>query len=273
MTITPNAAPGAVAASDSAKGTTPAGVDLTTPGVGGVPGPGFSTGTGQNGQSADKFYGSVRESELRAAAEFGIAKGRITREEANALLAEQGVDVGTTEAAPEIKKFEEQREAPKEEPGEGEIEVPADFDPPAASPTDYRLPNFRDNQALNAITEATPGELRVNELSRTWLHKAEFSRGSGSNFAQVLVNEAKRLSTLDSVQAEFHAKSDLARFNAKYGDQAETKLNLARQLVREIEASAPGLIHFLDTSRAGNSRFVIELLANQAEKLKMRKGR
>jgi hypothetical protein len=75
---------------------------------------------------------------------------------------------------------------------------------------------------------------------------------------------------MNANERQVFAVVERAKIDKLFGDQAQSKINLARRLVTEVEAKRPGIFAFLERSGAGNSAAVVAMLANHAERLSRR---
>jgi hypothetical protein len=185
--------------------------------------------------------------QLHQMAQWEIDAGRLTREQADAMLGADGVKPRQAQAV-----------------GPTAAEIDAAFTP--AEPHQYQLPPLAGDDVSNAAL------LAYNKTAREWLHTARFDRERGSSLANEIARTAEATKRMADSDREIHRRTELSKLERLWGDQTQSKIKLARQLVRELEEKTPGLVDLLAESGAGNNSLVIKMLAEQAELLAGRQG-
>jgi hypothetical protein len=173
--------------------------------------------------------------QMRGIAADEVGSGRLTREQADAALTADGVD----NAAPNLLDgFEPARV--------GQYETPrpvSGFDP--------------------------EGQSRDTKL-RGWLAGMKFPQGHGSHLVHEITRAGAQFKDMTEPARKLWARSETIRLENLWGAQAQEKIKLAQQLVREIEAKQPGFVELLEESGAGNSADVIVAMHAQAFRLAAR---
>ena len=182
-----------------------------------------------------------------------VAAGRLTREKADAMLRADGVE-------PPARKAEEALFVPPDE-AETTAEV---F--PAARPEDYRMPRL-----TQGSEELTQEHIEFDRQARTWLAAAQFPREIGSAVADEVARVDARMQAASDFEFSAFQAQETAQLRRMWGKDYDRKMGLARQLVAEIEAQSPGLVHVLNETGAGSSATVIANFALQAERLQARR--
>jgi hypothetical protein len=180
-------------------------------------------------------------------ADWAVADGHLTRETAAQMLGENA----------HLMTPVKHTEGPA-------AEVDALFPPAKAS--EFQIPKLGDGENVS------PRDLGLIKHGQGWLSDAKLPASIGNAVAA----EAKRVSDMNSGMSDADRVSFQTRERAfltrLWGDQAPQKIELANQLVAEIEAKRPGLFDFLQRTGAGNSAMIIAQFANHAERLKIRNG-
>lgn len=113
---------------------------------------------------------------------------------------------------------------------------------------------------------ADPGEhnAEVDRTIRGWVASAGFSVANGSELLQEIDRAAARHERMNATEREIYRRSEEALIRKILGPDADARLDLARQLVDEIDEARPGFKQLLNDTGAGNSARLLLLLANQA---------
>lgn len=191
--------------------------------------------------------GDFTPAELQTMAQWAIADGRMTPEQASEALALDGVAMDS-KASPIDAHLAANGMPPASE---------RDFDiPPLAAPG----------------AEYGPAERAFDGQVRNYLAAGKFDRERGSSLAKAVADVAAKMTDADPGTAELYRRTEEAKLQRLWGDQYPAKRDMARRFVAEIEAKQPGLVALLEASRAGDSAMVISAIAYQAELLAARKG-
>jgi hypothetical protein len=184
----------------------------------------------------------------------------MTDEQINA----SGVLSDPADSAPEQLAPEHQAEqlSPEDEAAQDEFMAMAER---PAEPHQYAMPAL--------IDEAGRYMAEADQQARAWLTGAQFPREVGSSVAQEVARVAAQYEGMGESARELWARSERATLERLWRGEFDRKIALARQLVGEVEAKAPGLKDLLERSGAGNSSMVIGLLAMQAERLSKARDR
>lgn len=185
--------------------------------------------------------------QLKCMADDLVARGTMTREQADAMLVADGVQI----------------EQPKPE---GELspeaaEIDALF--PPAKPSEYQMPDMG--------PEYGPAQQKLDTEARGWLADARFPAGIGSSLLAEVDRTAKAWAKMDDTARRMYAQQEISTLRKLWGDSYEPRVKAAQQLVRELEAKRPGLARILEESGAGNSAAVIVQVALHAERLLARR--
>lgn len=113
---------------------------------------------------------------------------------------------------------------------------------------------------------ADPGEYdgEVDRALRTWVARAGFSASNGSELLNEIEYAAGKHERMNATEREIYRRTQDAEIRRVLGPDADARLNLARQLVDEIDETRPGFKRLLEDTGAGNSARLLLLLANQA---------
>lgn len=164
-----------------------------------------------------------------------VNQGALTREEANAALKVDGVE------PPAVLSPEE-------------IEYDRLF-PRAKNPNEYEMPRIEGADPKTTIA--------VDKLARGWLHTAGFDRERGSTLLKEINRAAEQFAKLSEPQRELFQKAERLKLERLYGDKTAEKIRDAGQLIKELEAKAPGIVDIMNAG-PGDSAMVISLVAAQA---------
>lgn len=178
--------------------------------------------------------------QLRALADGEVSAGRLTREQADELLK---ADTVTTE-----------KPAPATVAVEG-------F--PAAQMHEYAMPD------LVGDGDYTPEVAAFDRQARAWLATAGLPKEIGSAIAAEVAKVSTELRDANEVGRELYRRTEMAKLQRLWPDENTytRRVALARKLVAEVEAQAPGMVAMLEHTGAGNSAAVIAHLALHAERL------
>jgi len=165
-----------------------------------------------------------------------VRQGKISREQANAELAGSGPD--------------------------GVDAHLASIDYVPAKPEEYSMPKITEDGAY------TPEVAAWDKQRRQWLSTAKLDKAIGSELARNAEETHQRLKGMTDGQRELWAAGQRAQLD-RLGFTQE-RINLARQLVAEVEASSPGLVAYLFDTGAGNDARIVANVVLQAERLNSR---
>lgn len=185
--------------------------------------------------------------QLKDLADDLVARGSLTREDAEAMLVVDGVPLDKPKSEGELSP-----EA---------AEIDAMF--PPAKPEEYQMPSMGD--------EYGPTQHKLDTDARGWLAEARFPAGLGS----ALLSEIDRVSVAHSKMSDgerqIWAQKEVAVLQNMWGDSYGPRVKAAQQIIKELELKRPGLVEILEVSGAGNSAFVIAQVALHAERLLARR--
>lgn len=192
--------------------------------------------------------GDFSPDQLGQMAQWEVESGRLTREQADAML--------TVDGAPLLT-------APATGPA---AELDAQFPPAKAHEYDFPLYGAPGERL-------TPEQREFDTKARGWLTEARFPKGIGSSLAKEIAREGERSANLSEAERTLYGKSQMLRLEKTWGAETQKRVSLARQLVRDLDKKSPGLVDFLERTNAGNNAQVIAMFAAQAERLFMRQGK
>ncbi len=178
--------------------------------------------------------------ETISAVKYELEAGRITKEQANEMLAADGI-------------------APLSDPSHFDKEFPP------VDPGKYRIPI--------AEGEITKDTIEFVKSAQGWLSEGRFDAGIGTFMAEEadrISDQLEKLSPQDKILWE---KSQINTLHNIYKGDFTRNIELARQLVSEIEARRPGLVKYLEDTGAGNSMMVVHQFVQQALRLDARYGK
>ena len=188
--------------------------------------------------------------QLRTLAQDAVARGFKTREEAEAALKADGVPDGL--------------DGPAVNPAAAEID--AAFPPAKAS--EYQMPKLEDENG-----KYSPAMQQADQEIRSWLVDAKIPAGIGTEILQTAAAFSPKWAAMTQTDRTAHDQAEHGKLQRLWGADYPRKLDLARQLVRELEAKSPGkVIAVLDATGASANAMVIMHLADSAERLLRRKG-
>lgn len=191
--------------------------------------------------------GDFTPDQLAQMAQWAVEDGSMTREQADTALKSDGVQ-------------------PQPAPSEIDAHLTEiGFAP--AKPEEFRLPPM-----LGEDGRMTPELAAVDKAARGWLSAGRFDAAIGNALAAEANRVGERWQAMNDAQRELYQRTERAKLDRLWGQDAEKNLKLARQLVQEIEAKAPGIVAFLVETGAGNSSFVIANLYTHATRLSARHG-
>jgi hypothetical protein len=186
----------------------------------------------------------------RALASDLVAAGTKTRDEVNAALAADGIQPLDDPDAPLSQA----------------AEIDAAF--PPAQPHEYIMPKLVDEAGNHG-----PELQRADQEIRAWLSDARMPVGVGSEILRSATEFAPRWGAMSPDQRQEHDAGVHEQLRAVWREDYGRKIDLARQLVRELEAKSPGkVIATLEVTGAGADATVIMNLADSAERLLLRKS-
>jgi len=194
--------------------------------------------------------GDFTPEQIQQLAAWAVEDGQLTREQANAMLAADGGEPLID--APPI--------------GSVAAEIDAAF--PPAKPMEFEIPSFAPDDA-----PLTPEMIEFDGRARGWLSTAGFTAGIGSAIAKEIAQVADAWEKMNPTERELWDRGEQAKLDGMWGDQKPAKMELARQLIRELEAKSPGVVELLETTGAGNSAMVAAQLALHAERLAAKRAK
>lgn len=106
--------------------------------------------------------------------------------------------------------------------------------------------------------------VEADRLMRGWVASAGFSQSNGVELLAEIDRANSRHERMTAAERDIHRRSEETLIRKVLGPDADARLNLARQLVDEIDEARPGFKQLLDDTGAGNSARLLLLLANQA---------
>lgn len=124
---------------------------------------------------------------------------------------------------------------------------------------------------VNHVSAYGKDEQAQDLQQRNWLSEGGFPREIGNTLAQEIKKTSESLTKMNQVQRDAWLDKQNKTLTAIWGDKQDEKIQLARQLVNEIEARQPGLKAFLDRTGSGNDANVISILANHAKIMSLKK--
>lgn len=174
-----------------------------------------------------------------------VNKGVLTKQQAEAMLRDEGV-------ADPAKVAAEASSTP--------------MDGPAARPQDFVMPKYSEDG------KSTPETQAFDTTARGWLTDVGFPKGVGEAVAAEANKCAENWVKLDASGRVLALNESKAALQRLFGNQYETKIAMARELVAKIDQGRPGLIQSLRLSGAGNSPFVITQIIHAAERAAAKRG-
>lgn len=179
--------------------------------------------------------------------QWKVEEGRLTLEEANRMLAGNGIaPIAQPETNPEIIAHDQEF-------------------PRASSPTEYRIPPLAEHGK-----EYSEQDHKLNLQIRSWLHYSRFSAEAGSSLAERIGSVAKQTQAMDHVDYKVWKIGQERHLQGIYGPDYAKKMALGGQLLSELEKSSPGIVQFLEQSGAGNDALISSIIIHQAEILDRR---
>jgi hypothetical protein len=169
--------------------------------------------------------------QLRGLAAGEVKAGRLTQEQADAMLKADGVDGG---ALAEVDGFE------------------------GAKPHEYQMPGRGDYD---------PKQRAADMQIRTWLSTAKFPKDIGSSLAAEASKVLKAHAGMDETARELFKRTEAVKLRNLWGDKYEDRRALSLKLLTELDRKHPGVLDYVDTSGLGNSALFISLVHGQAERL------
>lgn len=107
---------------------------------------------------------------------------------------------------------------------------------------------------------------------RGWLEEARLPKSIGDFLADEVAKVGNAFSAMGEAEQVLYQRSERAHLERLWGpEETQRKIELARQLVLEIDERRPGLVDLLLDTGAGNSAMVIMNLALHAERLAARR--
>lgn len=181
-----------------------------------------------------------------------VADGKISLEDVNKSLTEAG-----------YKPIEDP--SAKKSLSQEKIEFDQMF--PRAKPEEFTMPKL-----IGPDDRYTPEIQKFDQTARAWLSESRLPKEIGNAVARSIGETAVQFLKMNEGEREIFARTERAKLDRLWGADAARKIDLAKQLVHELEAKRPGVFWLLETSGAGNSSFVIAQLAVHAERLLARNG-
>lgn len=212
---------------------------------------------------ASDEWGGLTAGQLSTLANDALSRGQMSRDEANAML-----------AADNLPPLEDsQIGGPKNqaasELSDKQAEV-LEFDKqnPPGRPEDFQVPNLVPPGGVMSNAEVTA----VAQKIQGWCATARLPKEIGNS----ILREADRVSAtfgkMSESQKQDYTASERAKLARLWGDQTDSKIRLASQLVYELEAKSPGIVHAMTVTGAGSSALVMSHLVSAAERLLARQG-
>lgn len=195
---------------------------------------------------------------IRARADDAVARGEMTREQADAALAQylgvrpaEGVTTTPT-AAPESTPAPLTRsDAP--DPFEG-VELESGFGPPA-KPEDYRF----DLMHADPLTFD-----QLKGVAETF-HAARMPAPIATQIYSEIVTVAAQ--KLDANGVNALTARTMAQLQGLWGDRTAEKINTGRTFLQTLEKARPGVLRLLKDSGAGSSYAVVRQIVEHAERI------
>ncbi|MFZ5791865.1 MAG: hypothetical protein ACOY3L_14330 [Pseudomonadota bacterium] len=177
----------------------------------------------------------------RQLVEWAVQDGRLTREQADAMLKADGVQSAEQPAA-----------------GDGLL-PPVSEQELAQRASQYQMPQIADDSGGYGKQAQ-----EFDTTARTWLAAAGFDPDIGSSLAKRIGEVSDAWLKMDDNARELSRRSSEAMLQRTWGADCARNLALAQQFVRDLEAKRPGIIEFLEASGAGNDPTTINLIFGQA---------
>lgn len=194
--------------------------------------------------------GLSNESRVRLA-NAGVEAGDLTREEADALLAETG-HIASDEKGVKIET----------EGRAGELD--AAF--PPAKAHEFSIPDVSDGEPLSQK------HVDIVNQSQKWLEAGRFPREIGNSLAQLVHEAATKFKGMSPEEREFYIASERSILKNVLREDTGRKMGLASELISELETVVPGMDENLFQSGAIHSAAVVAVLANHAAVLDERRN-
>ncbi len=218
-------------------------------------------GTASAAQIADisKFAGSLNPADAKRWLAGDVKSGALSQAQADAILA------GRTPAVEPGANI-----TPESVKAQTISAVAADIDVafPPAKASDFNIPvvTDKDGSVDSAETIATVQAIRGA------LETAGVTKEIGSFIAAEAARGQAEWEKLDDTGQQLHRQKTMVALERRYGEKTPEKIELARQLVREVEAKHPGIADLLDHTGASNSAVIIGQVIEHAERLLAKRG-
>ncbi|PWB40700.1 MAG: hypothetical protein C3F19_09410 [Rhodocyclales bacterium] len=138
------------------------------------------------------------------------------------------------------------------------------------TPAEYQIPYG----TTFAERDMSAQDLQTDATLRGWLHDAQLPAYIGNDIAEQADLAQREAPSMTDAEAELAMRRCETDLRGLWGRElADKRMDLARRLVREIDAKRPGLVAFLEDHPAiANHPRVVMQLALHAERIYARKG-
>lgn len=137
---------------------------------------------------------------------------------------------------------------------------------PGAKPEEYIAPRW-----APPGQEPTKEMVAADGLMRAALSTAGISKEIGASILAESDRVANHYTALSPGEREVYTKTEMKKLAKIHKEALPQKLALARQLIAEVEEKHPGTKALLESSGAGSSALVVNLVIGHAERLAARR--
>lgn len=194
----------------------------------------------------------VSAAQLRSALDYEVSGGRLSRAEADAMLAQElGVHPDAVRAAVAA------------EGGDEVTQWLADAGFPPAKAHELTLPKFP------GANEASPADLlAMDRQVRDIVTQAKLPLGIGNYLVGEIAKGAEVYGSLDAASRDRLQHQARAELQRVWGAETQEMLEGASDLAHELERRCPGFFDLMDRTGAGDNPRVIVQLAEHARRLR-----
>ncbi len=218
-------------------------------------------GTASAAEIADiaQFAGSLNPADAKAWLAGDVKSGALSQKQADEILAGRApaVEPGANITPESVSAMKTSAVA---------ADIDAAFPPGKAS--DFNLPVVTDQDG----SADSAGTIATVQAIRGALETAGVTKEIGSFIANEAARGQAEWEKLDDTGQQLHRQKTMVALEKRYGEKTPEKIELARQLIREVNAKHPGIMELLDHTGASNSAVIIGQVIEHAERLLAKRG-